>query len=239
MKKLIWILLICLSLLLVGCGKNDNVDSTSDNVKTDEEVVNLFLNQRDVWEDTETLETSFGFYNPGFSFFDIDLDGTKELAVQYSGGSMRNCTTKFYELQGDKIVEVYQTNPELNISIAIGNLKKYIDKSGKEFYLNMITYKTDATVYNTYIDELEILNGTFDLINKFSYIETYQDAANSIMTYFVGNTEVTKEEYDKEMNSYLRSLEKEEVTFEFINYQEWKTYTEEQKKEALLKALNA
>ena len=77
------------------------------------------------------------------------------------------------------------------------------------------------------------------MINKFSYIETYQDDENSEITYFIGNTEVNKEEYDKEMNSYLRNLEKEEVTFEFINYQDWKNYSEEQKKEALLKAFNA
>ena len=102
----------------------------------------------------------------------------------------------------------------------------------------MITYKTDVYVYNTYIDELEILDNTFDLINKFSYLETYQDEENSMITYFIGNTEVTKEDYDNEMNTYLENLEKEEITFEFINYQDWKDYTEDQKKDALLKALN-
>lgn len=239
MKKITFALIICFSLILIGCAKKDDTNLNDENVKTDIEVVSEFFKQNEVWEDSETLQTSFGFYNPGFSFFDIDLDGSKELAVQYSGGSMRNCTTKFYKLDGNKVVEVYPTNPELNISLAIGNLKKYADKSGREFYLNMITYKTDANVYNTYIDEVGILDGTFDLINKFSYIETYQDNDNSLITYFVGNTEVTKEEYDKEMNSYLRSLEKEDVTFEFINYQDWQNYTEEQKKEALLKAFNA
>jgi hypothetical protein len=238
MKKLIWILFICFTLILVGCGKN-NSELESNKIKTPEQIIDLYFTQKSVWEDTETLKTSFGFYNPGFTFFDIDLDGNKELAVQYSGGTMRNCTTKFYKLNGDNVIEVYPTNPELNISIAVANLKKYIDKTGNEFYLNMITYKTDVNVYNTYIDELEILDNTFDLINKFSYIETYHDENNSEINYFIGNTEVTKEEYDKEMNSYLRALEKEEVTFEFINYQDWKNYTDEQKKEALLKAFNA
>ena len=239
MKKIIGILLICFALILTGCGNKDDDNLVDKKVKDNQEIVARFLKQNEVWEDTETLKTSFGFYNPGFSFFDIDLDGTKELAVQYSGGTMRNCTTKFYKLQGNNVVEVYPTNPELNISVAIGNLKKYIDKSGRAFYLNMITYKTDSKVYNTYIDELEIVDGTFDLINKFSYIETYQDDGNSTITYFVGNTEVAKEDYDKEMNTYLRSLEKEEITFEFINYEDWKDYTDEQKKEALLKALDA
>lgn len=239
MKKLIGILLICLALFLVGCEKNNDNNIEKPKIKTDEEIVTQFLKQNEVWEDTETLQTSFGFYNPGFSFFDIDLDGSKELAVQYSGGTMRNCTTKFYKLNGNDVIEVYPTNPELNISLAIGNLKKYIDNSGKEFYLNMITFKTDANVYNTFIDELEIANGTFDLINKFSYIETYQDEENSAIIYFVGNTEVTKEEYDRELNTYLRSFEKEEINFEFINYEDWKTYTDEQKKDAFLKAFNA
>lgn len=239
MKKLTWILIICFVLILVGCDKNDDVNYENENIKTNEEIVIEYLKQNDIWEDTEILNTSFGFYNPGFSFFDIDLDGTKELAVQYSGGTMRNCTTKFYKLNDNKVVEVYQTNPELNISIAIGNLKKYIDNSGREFYLNMITFKTDANVYNTYIDELKILENSFNLINKFSYIETYESEDSSTITYFVADTEVTKEEYDRELNSYLRSFEKEEITFEFINYEDWKTYTDEQKKEALLKAFNA
>ena len=239
MKKIILILLLSFSFILIGCGKKDEVNLNDNNIKTDIEIVNEYLKQSKVWEDTETLQTSFGFYNPGFSFFDIDLDGTKELAVQYSGGSMRNCSTKFYKLTNDEVIEVYPTNPELNISIAIGNLKKYIDKSGKEFYLNMITFKTDANVYNTYINELEIVNETFDLINKFSYIETYESEENSVTTYFVGDTEVTKEIYDKEMNSYLKNLTKEDVKFEFISYDDWKTYTDEQKEEALLKAFNA
>ena len=143
------------------------------------------------------------------------------------------------EMKENKIEEVYATNPELNISLAVGNLKKYVDKDGKEFYLNMITYKTDANVYNTYIDELVIENGIPDLINVFAYIETYEDEENSNIVYFVGNTEVSKEEYDNAMNEYLKVLTQEEVTFEFIPYEDWKTYSDEQKKDALLKAFNA
>jgi hypothetical protein len=60
-----------------------------------------------------------------------------------------------------------------------------------------------------------------------------------VVIYFVGNTEVTKEEYDNAMNEYLKVLSQEDVVFEFIPYEDWKTYTEEQKSEALLKALNA
>ena len=236
MKKIFLIVSMILALFLVGCG-NEKIDTSLE--MKDVEIVDLYMNNREVWEKTEDLDTSFGFYIPGFSFFDIDLDGEKELAVQYSGGTMRNCTTKFYEMKENKIEEVYATNPELNISLAVGNLKKYVDKDGKEFYLNMITYKTDANVYNTYIDELVIENGIPDLINVFTYIETYEDEENSNIVYFVGNIEVTKEEYDNAMNEYLKVLSQEDVVFEFIPYEDWKTYTEEQKSEALLKALNA
>lgn len=236
MKKIFLIVSMILALFLVGCG-NEKIDTSLE--MKDVEIVDLYMNNREVWEKTEDLDTSFGFYIPGFSFFDIDLDGEKELAVQYSGGTMRNCTTKFYEMKENKIEEVYATNPELNISLAVGNLKKYVDKDGKEFYLNMITYKTDANVYNTYIDELVIENGIPDLINVFTYIETYEDEENSNIVYFVGNTEVSKEEYDNAMNEYLKVLTQEEVTFEFIPYEDWKTYSDEQKKDALLKAFNA
>ena len=236
MKKIFLIVSMILALFLVGCG-NEKIDTSLE--MEDVEIVDLYMNNREVWEKTEDLDTSFGFYIPGFSFFDIDLDGEKELAVQYSGGTMRNCTTKFYEMKENKIEEVYATNPELNISLAVGNLKKYVDKDGKEFYLNMITYKTDANVYNTYIDELVIENGIPDLINVFAYIETYEDEENSNIVYFVGNTEVSKEEYDNAMNEYLKVLTQEEVTFEFIPYEDWKTYSDEQKKDALLKAFNA
>lgn len=236
MKKIFLIVSMILALFLVGCG-NEKIDTSLE--MKDVEIVDLYMNNREVWEKTEDLDTSFGFYIPGFSFFDIDLDGEKELAVQYSGGTMRNCTTKFYEMKENKIEEVYATNPELNISLAVGNLKKYVDKDGKEFYLNMITYKTDANVYNTYIDELVIENGIPDLINVFAYIETYEDEENSNIVYFVGNTEVSKEEYDNAMNEYLKVLTQEEVTFEFIPYEDWKTYSDEQKKDALLKAFNA
>ena len=238
MKKILLVIGIILSLFLVGCG-DKNIDNAEVKVKTDVEIVDIFMENNDVWEDTETLDTSYGFYIPGFSFFDIDLDGEKELAVQYSGGSMRNCTTKFYKLNDNKITEVYASNPELNLSLAVGNLKKYRDVEGREFYLNMITFKTDANVYNTYIDELMIENGIPDLINKFAYIETYEDEDNSSIVYYVGNTEVTKEEYDEAMNEYLKVLTQEEVKFEFIPYEDWKSYTDEQKNEALLKAFNA
>ena len=236
MKKIFLIISIILALFLVGCGDKEVI--TTDE-KLDTEIVEQYLEQYELWENTELLDTSYGFYIPGFSFFDIDLDGEKELAVQYSGGTMRNCTTKFYELKGDEVIEVYATNPELNISLAIGNLKKYTDLDGREFYINMNTFKTDATVYNTYIDELMIIDGVPDLIHLYSYIETYEDEENSNVVYYIGDTEVTKEEYDKSMNDYLKFLTQEEVKFEFIPYEDWKSYTEEQKREALLKALNA
>ncbi len=239
MKKIFLVVSIILALFLVGCDNKNSDLSDSVELTTNEEIISTYLKNNEVWEDVEMLETSYGFYIPGFSFFDIDLDGEKELAVQYSGGTMRNCTTKFYKLNGSNVAEVYASNPELNLSLAVGNLEKYINKDGKEFYLNMITFKTDANVYNTYIDELVIENGIPDLINKFAYIETYEDAEKSSIVYYVGNTEVTKEEYDKAMNEYLKVLTKEEVTFEFIPYEDWKAYNDEQKKEALLKAFNA
>lgn len=236
MKKIFLIIGMILALFLVGCG---NKEVTTIDEKSDVEIVDIYLENREIWENTEILDTSYGFYIPGFTFFDIDLDGEKELAVQYSGGTMRNCTTKFYELKDDEVVEVYATNPELNISLAIGNLKKYTDLDGKEFYLNMNTFKTDANVYNTYIAELTIVDGVPDLIHMYSYIETYESEENSSVIYYIGDTEVTKEEYDKSMNEYLKVLSQEEVKFEFVSYEDWKTYTEEQKKEALLKAFNA
>ena len=62
MKKLIGILLICLALFLVGCEKNNDNNIENEKIKTDEEIVTQFLKQNEVWEDTETLQTSFGFY---------------------------------------------------------------------------------------------------------------------------------------------------------------------------------
>lgn len=238
MKKIFLILSMVLALFLGGCG-NKNTATKDKNNMTDTEIVSLYLDNSEIWENKESLDTSYGFYIPGFSFFDIDLDGEKELAVQYSGGTMRNCTTKFYKIDGTKIIEVYGTNPELNISLALGNLKKYIDSEGKALYLNMITFKTGPNIYNTYIDELDMTKGTTDLINLFSYIETYEDDENVNTVYYTGNTEVTKEEYDKTMNEYLKVLTQEDVKFEFVPYDDWKTYTDEQKKEALLKAFNA
>ncbi len=236
MKKIFLIVSIILALFLVGCGDKEKTTSKE---KLNTEIIDTYLENCEIWENTELLDTSYGFYIPGFTFFDIDLDGEKELAVQYSGGTMRNCTTKFYKLNDDEVLEVYATNPELNISLAISNLKKYTDLDGKEIYLNMNTFKTDANVYNTYIDELTIVDGMLDLIHMYSYIESYESEENLNVVYYIGNTEVTKEEYDKSMNEYLKVLTQEEVNFEFIPYVDWKNYTDEQKNEALLKAFNA
>ena len=102
MKKFIAILII---ILIVGVGAYFVLNIEEEIVYTKDDIIKTYHSNKSVWENLDSMPSNgiAGIYKTGYAFFDIDLDGEKELAVQLGGGSLHNCITNFYEFENGEI----------------------------------------------------------------------------------------------------------------------------------------
>ena len=256
MKKILLICSILSICLLSGCTGNSNIDLKSgeknssssslvssgevnnlEDTKNSEEIVSKFLDSRDVWEDVEYMSEAFGgIYSVGYGFFDIDNDGEKELAVQYGGGTMLNCSTIFYKVVNGEVIRKNYLPEDQSLSIT--DLTKYKDESGNEFFINQYRLKADVTEYITFIDELTVINGKIDIKNLFESIEKYKDEETVTNTYYSFNEELDEDTFNRRKDAYFNTLTKIGEKAEIVSYDEWKNMSENEKKDALLNLYN-
>lgn len=218
---------------LVSSGEINNVEDT----KNSEKIVSKFLDSRDIWEDVEYMSEAFGgVYSVGYGFFDIDNDGEKELAVQYGGGTMLNCSTIFYKVLNDEVT-IMSYLPK-GTSLSITDLTRYKDESGNEFFINQYRLKADVIEYITFIDELTVINGKIEIKNLFESIEKYKDEETVTNTYYSFNEELDEDTFNRRKDAYFNTLTKIGEKAEIVTYDKWKNMSENEKKDAFLNLYN-
>ena len=87
--------LIVLALTLCGCATSGKSDS-KDDALTAEKIVDMYMDNKAVWEYTPLAEGSDEWH--GYLFLDFDFDGVLELVVTSTAGSGIYSSNKFYKL---------------------------------------------------------------------------------------------------------------------------------------------
>lgn len=71
------------------------------------------MDNRSVWEMSKYDATNYsGYFEPGYSIIDLDLDGQPELVVTMAGGTMHNAPTNIYKVQDGKVVLISSADAE-------------------------------------------------------------------------------------------------------------------------------
>lgn len=204
-----------------------DIEETPNNTVSSLDIVNEYMSQISTWGNTDFLEFGGGVYGQGYSFFDVDLDGEKELVVQIGGGTMANCKSLFYKMVDGTVQEVCKQNEEEgNLNLSILDLTKYKNSEDKYFYINKYTNKADPVTYVESWEKVIFNDGVYNPEYLFQKKYMYEE----------DGTETVEDPTFDSREAYFSQLEEVETNFEFILYTDWANMTNEEKIEKLLKA---
>ena len=207
---------------------------------TDEQIVQIYMDQRSVWDEHELLDgmTLTGYYKTGYAFFDIDLDGKKELAVQLGGGTMQNCTTEFYRLDESGSV-VRFTDVDAVFSLAVENLVLAQRADGVRMYLMHYTLKPSAAEYWEYWAKLEPQpeKNEYKEYVRFAVATAYAEDGSETYTYYIGNTQTDEVSYTAAFDEYMADLTLSDPEYSMIAYSDWTAMDDSARTQALLDSL--
>ncbi len=279
MKKLVCLMLSAVLLLCLcscnsgGAQRGDNpvpdkaqstlnasVSSSSPSSRDDSQILaivkGLVANQK-VWTFADSMPAYgvSGFYATGYFFFDIDLDGNKELLTQLGGNDKLHCNTAAFKI--DDKGNLTEIKKNVNLSFSVEDLTEWEDEQGKRFYLNHYTKLTDKgtqEVWSKLTFDKGVLSETLlfyvDYKNKESAPLSSAPASNvaSVQSvvpeltdkseyYIAGNQKaVSKAAFDKEFNAFRANLTQITIKTTMIKSTDWALYTDIQKENFLLSA---
>ncbi len=280
MKKLICLMLAGAVLILSLCGCNSggaqlgcnpvpdkamstvgtSGSSVAPSSRDDSQILAIvkgLLGQQEVWCFADSMPTYgvSGFYATGYFFFDIDLDGNKELLVQLGGNDKLHCNTAAFKI--DEKGTPSEMKKDANLSFSVEDLTAWEDKDGNKFYLNhytMLTEKGSQEIWSKitfsknqlsqsvlfHVDYLEEEVSSADTSSPSSQPSSAPQPADEGKYYIAGKQKaVSKDEFDKEFNAFRASLTQISVKSTFIKSTDWALYTDIQKENVLLSAYRA
>lgn len=221
--------------------ENENSADEPQNL-TDEAVVQAYMDQRDVWENRELMEmgAAGSAYELGYAFFDVDLDGVKELAVQLGGGSMQNCTTILYRLDETGTVVRYEAFDGV-FSLAVGNLLLAQHEDGTRFYLMHYMLHPAANEYWEYWAKLEYQpeKDAYSEYVRFTSVETILDDGTEEYTFYIGNAQKDAAAYNEAYMVYMGALTVDYPEYLLVSGADWLSMDEAAQSQALLDSLRA
>lgn len=166
---------------------------------------------RRVWE----LENpySWGYYENGYAFFDVDLDGEPEFLAQSGGGTMADCTTKVYKISEEGVPYLYSEG-----TFSYVDLSLYKDKreDGEWFYVENRYGRIGSERDFTFTGKFNIADGAYVFDEYFSVVNDYDADGNASVTYKFGGEEVSEEDYKTLYDSFFRLLKKKKVFTVFV-----------------------
>lgn len=86
--------------LASGFGLTSDWQSTSVTYKmSKEDFIQYLMDNQSTWQMSKSQAMNYsGYFEPGYSLIDIDLDGELDLIVTMAGGTMHNAPTKIYKV---------------------------------------------------------------------------------------------------------------------------------------------
>lgn len=166
---------------------------------------------RRVWE----LENpySWGYYENGYAFFDVDLDGEPEFLAQSGGGTMADCTTRVYKISEEGVPYLYTEG-----AFSYVDLSLYKDKreDGEWLYVENRYGRIGSERDFTFTGKFNIADGAYVFDEYFSVVNDYDADGNASVTYKFGGEEVSEEDYKTLYDSFFRLLKKKKVFTVFV-----------------------
>ena len=245
---------------VAGVNPESSSPSSRDDSQIRKIVQGLIANESD-WANAERMPESgiAGFYATGYMFFDIDLDGNKDLLVQLGTTEELHCETLAYSFDNDGHITPIKKSK--NLSYSAENLTLWEDDEGNRFYLNhysrlegnhSIEVWNKLTCVDGTIKETNLFRAVYDIDSKPTSSQessqvssaesqpvssSYQYYAKS--EYFIGSNDkaVSKDNFDKSFNEFRGKLTQISVKTIFIRSKQWALYTNIQKENEMLSAL--
>ncbi len=196
-----------------------------------------------------------GLYQTGYMFFDIDLDGNKELLAQIGTTDTLACETVAFRF--DEQGNISQIKCAEGVSYNAEGLSLWTDDEGNSFYLNHYVKSVEGGSQEVwsklYYENDTIKESTCFYINyagqtvssDTSSAPTSSDSSSGEQTkketeYYISGQQkpVSKEDFDKAFNNFRKDLEQSNIdTVRFIKSTDWALFTQLQKENALFTAL--
>ena len=232
MKKFFTIIIL---ISIIGAISYLYINNENSKEKMSVNLAESFFAQKNIWENLDLMPEGgiAGIYKTGYTFFDIDFDGEKELAVQLGGGTLLNCITNFYEYEGGaiKLKDIFDEG----YSISVDDLRKF-KLNEEEMFINKYRLKIEHTKYITCYDKIFKGSEGIEVDNLFSIEESYNENGEATYTYFINGEKVDSLSYYDEFNNYFDILKEEMLVINFISSEDWKQMNDNEKKLALEKA---
>jgi len=248
------------SLVSINASSAVSSRDDSENLK----ILKKILEQQELWTAADKIneEGIAGFYATGYMFFDIDLDGNKELLVQLGTTDKLHCETVIYRFDNEGVLSELKKPSALSFSAE--DLTLWTDDEGNSFYLNHYTkindkgsqevwnkltfdkgaLKETALFYINYTKQVSSTTSSAQVSSATSgeavssAVSSAPQAASAEEYFIAGNPNaVTKENFDKAFNEFRGKLTQRNVKTTFIKSTEWALYTDLQKENVLLSAL--
>lgn len=177
-----------------------------------------------------------GIYNTGYTFFDIDLDGEKELAVQLGGGSLNNCSTLFYDYEEGVIKQKDILEETYSLSV---NELVLLNDGLEDFFVNKYRLKIEPTQYIIFYDKIYKEDGIMKTENLFSVEENYDENDTVSYKYYVKENEVEVDKYNAEFELFFDTYEEKILSNNFIQSDNFLKMSRDERKTALKASYSA
>ena len=161
---------------------------------------------------------SWGYYENGYTFFDVDLDGAPEFLTQSGGGTMADCTTRVYKLSDEKIPDLYGEG-----SFSYKDLTLYKDKreNGEWMYIENRYGRIGSERDFTFTGKFGFTGGVYAFDEYFSVVNDYDADGNAVeITYKFAGEPVPEEDYISLYESFFGLLKKKKVYSMFVSQSE-------------------
>lgn len=200
--------------------EREQLDPDTENKARD--FAKVLTEYRRVWE----LENpySWGYYENGYAFFDVDLDGEPEFLAQSGGGTMADCTTRVYKISEEGVPYLYTEG-----AFSYVDLSLYKDKreDGEWLYVENRYGRIGSERDFTFTGKFNIADGAYVFDEYFSVVNDYDADGNASVTYKFGGEEVSEEDYKTLYDSFFRLLKKKKVFTVFIAQSEVSEITDD------------
>lgn len=202
-----------------------------------EDFVDKLLDCKDFWYYSDQGDHKTA---PMCGFIDLDLDGNKEFIVQVSGGTLEPLRSFVYYYDNG---EIKQANGEFQNVLTL----YYDTKQNKYRMMNNFYSSERVNVGSTFNAELFYANHK---VESYVYTAGYYSIEQTWTYYLLNkiscvggaiadNKVISKEEYDQINNDLMEGLVNANMKTKFSNRRDWKNYSTQQIREALLESYDA
>lgn len=192
-----------------------------------EDFIQCLMDNRSMWQMDKYEATNYsGYFAPGYSLIDLDLDGQPELVVTMAGGTMHNAPTEIYRVQNGKVVLVNSADAGVG---EMQDLKLYYKNTeGRYVYVDNRIHRsgTYATYYS--IVEIYVSGNSVTEATKFA-----SSREGSSWKYYQEGQEVSKSQYDNAVAAYYAGMRDVNMQKGFVSYKNWTSYSISQKTSTL------